>query len=572
MHRSRFTTEGTFGFAREAVRRASAPCLMRLACLALCGVGCALPTYAQERPESRSPPVRVQPQPSTVPQSTAPQPAAPQPTAPQPSTPQQGVVVQGTRVHDPVRDGDPVVNNLQRRTFNFFWRTANSSNGMMPDRYPTPSFASIAGIGFALTAYVIGAERGYITRAQARTRTLRTLRTLARLPQGDAEQGMAGYRGFYYHFLHMHNGARFGTTELSTVDTALMIAGVLVAQSYFDANTRSEREIRRLAEELYARIDWVWAQNGGPTITHGWRPESGFIPFDWRGYNEALLLYVLALGSPTFAVERAVWDEWTKTYPEHWGTFSGQEHLSFGPMFGHQYSHVWIDFRGIQDDFMREKGIDYFENSRRAAYAQREYARQNPMRWRGYDSEIWGLSACDGPAATVQMFNNDERGFFTYMARGTASTQVVDDGTIAPTAAVGSIAFAPEIVIPTIRAFRARYGKHLYQRYGFLDAINPSFTFTDVQLRHGRVIENVGWVADDYLAIDQGPIVAMIENYRSGLIWTIMKRNSHIRRGLERAGFTGGWLGPAAQRRDGGDKSDEGQKDESPQPPLTGTR
>jgi hypothetical protein len=256
-----------------------------------------------------------------------------------------------------------------------------------------------------------------------------------------------------------------------------------------------------------------------------------------------MLLYVLALGSPTHPVDAEAYEAWISTYKDSWGKFSGQEYLSFGPAFGHQYSHVWIDFRGIQDEFMRSKGIDYFENSRRAAYAQREYAVENPMRWRGYDSEIWGLSACDGPADTVQMFNNEERGFFTYSARGTAATHVLDDGTIAPTASIGSIAFAPEIVIPTIRAFRARFGENLYQKYGFLDSVNPSFTYTDVPLRHGQVIANLGWVASDYLAIDQGPIVAMIENYRSALIWKIMQRNPHIRRGLERAGFSGGWLG-----------------------------
>jgi hypothetical protein len=255
-----------------------------------------------------------------------------------------------------------------------------------------------------------------------------------------------------------------------------------------------------------------------------------------------MLVYILALGSPTHPVEPDAWKEWLQTYKGQWGTFSGQEFLSFGPMFGHQYSHVWIDFRGIQDEFMREKGIDYFENSRRAAYAHREYSIQNPMRWRGYDSEIWGLTACDGPADTVQIFNNEERGFFSYSARGTAATHLLDDGTIAPTAAVGSIAFAPEIVIPTIRAFRVRFGEHLYQKYGFLDAVNPSFTFGEVPLRHGQIVPDIGWVDSDYLSIDQGPIVAMIENYRSGLIWKLMQRNPHIRRGLERAGFTGGWL------------------------------
>ena len=457
-----------------------------------------------------------------------------------------GVVVQGSRVYDPVRDGDPVVNNLERRTFRFFWNTADKQTGLVPDRYPTPSFASTAAIGFALTAYVIGSERGYVTRSQARGRTLRTLRFLANAPQGPDEAGMIGYKGFYYHFLDMKTGARFDTSELSTVDTALLLGGVLLAQTYFDGDTRAEREIRQLADEIYGRVDWVWAQNRPPIISHGWRPETGFLRFDWRGYNEALLLYVLALGSPTHPVEPEAYDEWLKTYKDTWGRYFERELLGFGPMFGHQYSHVWIDFRGIQDAFMREKGIDYFENSRRAAYAQREYAIQNPMRWRGYDSEIWGLTASDGPADTVQIYNNEERGFFTYSARGTAAPHVLDDGTIAPTAAVGMIAFAPEIVIPTIRAFRARFGEHLYQRYGFLDAVNPSFTYTDAPLRHGRIIENLGWVADDYLGIDQGPIVAMIENYRSGLIWKLMQRNPYVRRGLERAGFTGGWLGQPA--------------------------
>lgn len=458
--------------------------------------------------------------------------------------PVPNVVVEGSREVQIAleRNSDPVVNNLERRTFRFFWNTAHKENGLIPDRYPSPSFASIAAVGFGLTAYVIGSERGYVSRAQARIRTLRTLRFMAGLPQGPDETGQAGYKGFYYHFLDMETGHRFGTSELSTVDTALLLGGVLLAQTYFDRDTPQEREIRKYADDIYRRVDWRWAQNRPPVISHGWRPESGFLRFDWRGYNEAMLLYVLALGSPTYPVDESAWQGWTATYKDYWGTFSGQEFLSFGPLFGHQYSHVWIDFRGIQDEFMRGKGIDYFENSRRATYAHREYARQNPMRWRGYDSEIWGVSASDGPADVVRIFNGEERGFFSYAGRGTASIHILDDGTIAPTAAVGSIAFAPEIVIPTIRAFRSRYGEHLYQRYGFLDAVNQSFTFTDVPMTHGRLVENLGWVANDYLGIDQGTIVAMIENYRSGLLWQIMQRNPYIRTGLERAGFTGGWL------------------------------
>ena len=452
------------------------------------------------------------------------------------------VVVERSRSIAPDRDADPVLNNLERRTFRYFWNTTNRENGMVPDRYPSPSFASIAAVGFGLTAYVAGAERGYVSRSQARLRVLRTLRFLEQLPQGTAESGVAGYKGFYYHFLDMQTGFRFETTELSTVDTALLLGGVLLCQTYFDRNHVQEREIRELADRIYGRVDWQWAQNRAPIISHGWRPETGFLRHDWRGYNEAMLLYILALGSPTYPVDPDAWQEWVKTYKHHWGKFSGQEFLSFGPHFGHQYSHVWIDFRGIQDEFMRSKGIDYFENSRRATYAQRSYAIENPMRWRGYDSEIWGLSASDGPANTVQIFNNEERGFFTYSARAAAAPQLVDDGTIAPTAAVGSIAFAPEIVIPTIRAFRARFGENLYQRYGFLDSVNQSFTYQDVPLRHGRLVEGLGWIAGDYLGIDQGPIVAMIENYRSEVIWRTMQRNPYIRRGLERAGFTGGWL------------------------------
>jgi hypothetical protein len=458
------------------------------------------------------------------------------------------VVVERSRSVAPDRDADPVLNNLERRTFRYFWNTTNRSNGMVPDRYPSPSFASIAAVGFGLTAYVAGAERGYVSRAQARLRVVRTLRFLDQLEQGPEETGVGGYKGFFYHFLDMQTGHRYETTELSTVDTALLLGGVLLCQSYFDREERIEAEIRELADKIYRRVDWQWAQNRPPIISHGWRPETGFLRHDWRGYNEAMLLYVLALGSPTYPVGSEAWDEWLKTYKDHWGKFNGQEFLSFGPHFGHQYSHVWIDFRGIQDEFMRSKGIDYFENSRRATYAQRNYATENPLRWRGYDSEIWGLTASDGPADTVQIFNNEERGFFTYSARATAAPQIVDDGTIAPTAAVASIAFAPEIVIPTIRAFRARFGEHLYQRYGFLDAVNQSFTYQDVPLRHGRVVDGIGWIASDYLGIDQGPIVAMIENYRSEVIWRTMQRNPYIRRGLERAGFTGGWLSQPAPR------------------------
>ena len=439
-------------------------------------------------------------------------------------------------------ENDAILDELEHRTFGYFWETTNRKNGLAPDRYPDPSVVSIAAVGFALTAYVVGAQRQYVKRAQARQRTLRTLRFLAELPQGPDAGGVAGYNGFYYHFLDPKTGLRVAGSELSTVDTALLLGGVLLAQSYFDGHSRAEREIRELADRIYQRVDWQWAQSRPPAISHGWRPETGFLQHDWDGYNEAMLVYILALGSPTHPVGQDAWKQWTRSYDQNWGNFGGQELLSFGPLFGHQYSHVWIDFHGIQDEYMRAKGIDYFENSRRAAYAQREYANQNPMQWRGYDSQIWGLSACDGPADTVEVFNGEKRGFFAYAGRGAAAVHAIDDGTIAPTAAIASIAFAPEIVIPTIHAFLDRYGTYLYKKYGFLDSINPSFTYTDVKMQYGRVVGDIGWVASDYIGIDQGPIVAMIENYRSGLIWKTMQRNPYLQLGLQRAGFTGGWL------------------------------
>ncbi|KFE71978.1 hypothetical protein DB31_0239 [Hyalangium minutum] len=431
-----------------------------------------------------------------------------------------------------------MLEDLEQRTFRYFWETANLENGLVPDRYPSPSFSSIAAVGFGLTAYGIGVERGYVSREAARERVLATLRFFRTAPQGPEASGTSGHQGFFYHFLDMKSGHRFETTELSTVDTALLLGGVLFVQSYFDGADPQEVEIRRLADEIYRRVDWRWAQARPPAISHGWSPEAGFIPYDWIGYNEAMLLVILALGSPTFPVEPAAWQTWTSGYKEQWGTFFGQEHLSFPPLFGHQYSHVWVDFRGIQDSSMRARGIDYFENSRRATYAQRAYAMANPKGWKGYGQDIWGLTACDGPADMELEYRGERRRFHSYSARGPGLN---DDGTLAPTAAAASIPFAPEIAIPAVMELRRRYGEHIYSTYGFRDSFNPSFEY-DVPLKDGRRVPGLGWVAGDYLGIDQGPIIAMIENHRSQLVWRVMRKNPYIRAGLERAGFQGGWL------------------------------
>ena len=443
---------------------------------------------------------------------------------------------------------DPAIaflDTLEQRTFHYFWDLTNPQSGLTPDRWPTQSFSSIAAIGFALTAYPIGVERGYVTRVQAAERTLRTLRFFWTAPQGSAASGMTGYHGFFYHFLDQDTGQRFGQVELSTIDTALLLAGVLFAQSYFDGPAPVERAIRDTAESLYARAEWRWAQPRPPAVSHGWTPEGGFLPYDWRGYNEAMILYVLALGSPTFPVDPSAWGEWVSTY--QWGSFYGQEHVAFGPLFGHQYSHVWVDFRGIQDAYMRGRGIDYFENSRRATYAQRRYAVANPAMWRGYGDRIWGLTASDGPANVTLQLDGRTRDFHTYWARGAALGEIGDDGTVAPTAAGGSVAFVPEIAIPALIAMRETYGPHLFSTYGFLDAFNPTFT-ASVPVERGAVDPALGWFDSDSLGIDQGAILAMVENYRSELVWRTMRRNPAIVRGLKRAGFAGAWLAQAPAR------------------------
>jgi hypothetical protein len=432
---------------------------------------------------------------------------------------------------------DPFLNDLEERTFRFFWETGNPKNGLVPDRWPTPSFASIAATGFGLTAYPIGAERGYITRIQARDRVLATLRFFAKAPNEH---------GFFYHFMDMNTGARANQSEVSTVDTALLLGGVLFVQSYFDRQNPHEAEIRKLADDLYRRVDWTWAQPRPPAVALAWTPEAGFSGEDWQGYNEAMLVYLLALGSPTHPIGTQAWTLWTSGYDQHWSTLYDQTFLSFGPLFGHQYTHVWVDFRGIRDSFMRKHGLDYFENSRRAAYTQRRYAIMNPQRWQAYGADVWGMTASDGPGPAKAAYMGEKREFMNYAARGIGTGYVIDDGTLAPTAAISSLPFAPEIVLPATLEMYRRYGTSIYSSYGFLDAFNPSFHGSATPaLGPAQAVAfdgGAGWVDPDYLGIDEGPILAMIENYRSNLVWRVMHSSPYIRQGLERAGFSGGWL------------------------------
>jgi hypothetical protein len=439
----------------------------------------------------------------------------------------------------PTQSDTEFLQDVEARTFRFFWETTNPSNGLVPDRWPTASFSSVAAVGFGLTAYIVGVERGWTTRAAARDRVLATLRFFWRAPLSDQPTGVTGYRGFFYHFLDMPTGRRFQQVELSTIDTGLLLMGALAVQQYFSGTDAAENEIRALADSVYWRVEWDWASVRPPAISMGWRPESGFIATDYDGYNEAMFLYVLALGSPTHPIPAEAWPEYTTTY--RWADFYGQPHVNFAPLFGHQYSHVWIDFRGIKDAYMQSRGIDYFENSRRATLAQRAYAVENPGGWRGYGAQIWGLTASDGPGDFSATIDGRARQFHSYWARGAAANDISDDGTIAPAAAGGSMPFAPELAIPALRAMRDGTAGNLFAQYGFKDAFNLTLTSPGLATA-GTTVPGVGWFDVDYLGIDQGPILLMIENYRTGLVWSLMRENPYIVRGLCRAGFTGGWI------------------------------
>ena len=421
---------------------------------------------------------------------------------------------------------EALLDQLQRAAFGYFLQEVNSSNGLVADTSGGGAPVSIAVVGFALSAYPVAVERCWMTRAEAVERSLAALRFFRDSDQ-TGSPGATGYKGFYYHFLDLHTGARVWQSELSMVDTALLIAGALTAGMYFHANTSEEIELRELAEALYCRVDWGWAQDGNAAIVQGWKPECGFLHYGWQGYNEAMALYLLALGSPTHPLTDDGYKAWTATY--QWENLYGYDFLYAGPLFVHQFSHAWIDFRGIRDSFMREKRCDYFENSRRATYVQREYARRNPHGFAGYSENCWGLSACDGPGGKVDEADGVRRRLLAYAARGVPYGP--DDGTIAPSAALASLPFAPQITLLAVRHFCEQYPDILRENR-LPSGFNPTL------LGEGPA----GWISDGNFGLDQGIIVLMIENYRSQLIWSLMRDCPYIQRGLRRAGFRGGWL------------------------------
>src|SRR5690348_4894932 len=297
-------------------------------------------------------------------------------------------------IHRTSDTDEAVLDDLQRKAFRFFDYHVNPDSGLVLDSTQPGSPSSIAAVGFALSCYPVAVERGWMPKELGLSHSLMAARFFDNADQSGAPDGV-GYKGFYYHFLHADTGRRAWQSELSTIDTALLIAGFLLAAQYFSGDSPEERELRLRVGNIYARADWRWAQNGEPAVTMGWMPESGFLPWRWFGYNEAMLLYVLALAAPRYDVGADAYEAWTSTY--RWRRLYGHGVLYGGPLFLHQFSHVWLDLRGIRDEFMREKKTDYFDNSRIATLIQREYAIRNPRKFLRYAKDCWGFTASDGP-------------------------------------------------------------------------------------------------------------------------------------------------------------------------------
>ncbi|MEI7981408.1 MAG: glucoamylase family protein [Bacteroidota bacterium] len=440
-----------------------------------------------------------------------------------PAQPQELVFKSGGKVNYPLTLNEKsMLDSIQQKTFLFFLKEHHPEKGIVKDRTTSNSPCSIAATGFGIPCLAIGVERKWITREQAAEITLKIMKFFLYSVQNTAKD-VTGYKGFYYHFLKMDSGTREWNCELSSVDTGLLMMGIIFARNYYNADNEAEKQIRSLAGKLIERIDWNFmvlpaSSKYAYTISMAWTPEKGLQDYGWCGYNEALFLYILAAGSGMNNAKQS-YNAWLKTYK--WDTpYKGFSHVAFPPLFGHQFSQAFIDFRGIVDTYMKDKGIDYFENSRRATYVQRQYAQENPKGWVGYDSLCWGVTASDGPP---DKYNFGDKKFLGYAGRGTSGTgyNYFDDGTIAPYGSISSLPFAPEIVLPTIQSLNKKYGKKLWGKYGYYDAFNPT----------------AKWIDDDFLGIDEGPMLIMIENFRTGLVWNYVMKDPVIQKGLNTLGF-----------------------------------
>jgi hypothetical protein len=392
---------------------------------------------------------------------------------------------------------EEIVDMLEEKAFRYFLDNYNHASGLILDRASNfeeiekdYTVASIAAVGFALTAFPIGEIRSWISREEAYERTLKTLKFF--------RDEMYNNRGFYYHFIDVRTGERVWNSEVSSIDTALFLAGALFAGAYY-AGT----EVAEIAEELYRRVDFQWMLTDGgtrpnaQTLNMGWTPERGFLPYRWNSYSELMILYLLAIGSPTHPIPPETWDAWTR--PKY--TYKGHTAISGDlPLFVHQYSHLWVDFRGLRDRY-----VDYFENSVQATLINRVFAHDHQGHFKTFQ-EFWGLSASDGP-----------NGYQAY-----APVLWRTDGTVCLSAALASIIFTPEIVLTDLRRWlSSEHLPRIWGRYGFVDAFNLDRSWWDT----------------DAIGITQGALLLALENYRSGMIWRYFKGIPYIQEAMRAVGF-----------------------------------
>jgi hypothetical protein len=381
---------------------------------------------------------------------------------------------------------------LQRKAFLYFWQETNPETGLTKDKannFKKDDFkvASIAAVGFALTAYPIGIEKGWISYEEGLERTLNTLFFF--------RDRMENVHGFFYHFVGMDNGVRVWNCEVSSIDTALFLAGALFAGEYFGG------KVKQLAEEIYRRVEWDWMLGGGDTLCMGWTPEKGFLPHRWNKYGEELILYLLAIGSPTHPIPSETWDKIRRPI---W-SYDKYTCISSPPLFTHQYSHIWVDFRNKHDKY-----ADYFRSSVNATLANRQFCIDNKYNSLTYGENSWGLTACECPAG--------------YRAYGAPPGYASHDGTVAFTASGGSIPFAPQECISALRGMYEQYKDYVWGKYGFVDSFN----------------RDKNWYSDIVIGIDQGPILLMAENYLTGFVWKYFMKNEYIKKAMSGVGFKEG--------------------------------
>jgi hypothetical protein len=390
-------------------------------------------------------------------------------------------------------DGDhEFLEELEHATFLYFLEQANRETGIVRDRFNVRSpdksdLGSIAATGFGFTALCIGHQRGFVTYDEARDRVLAGLRFLW--------EKMPNHRGFFYHWANVNSGERLWDSEVSSVDTAILLCGVLTCRKHFGDSTIDE-----LAHRIFNRVDWNWLSEDTRILPHGWTPETGFLQFRWENYSEMMMIYLLGLGSYAHPLPADAWNAWKRTPFEYEGIrYIG----SFAPLFVHQYSQAWFDFRGQRDRY-----ADYFQNSVLATDVHRRFCLGLAPMFPDYTNDLWGITASDSP-----------RGYAVW--GGPPATGPID-GTVVPSASAGSVPFLPQEVLRVLRTIKDRYGARAWSRYGFINAFNPLTKWSD----------------DFVIGIDTGITLVMAENARTGLVWSTFMKNPEARRGMQRAGFT----------------------------------